>query len=171
MRILVFGRVGQLGSALAELLPSHHVVTFLDQPDVDLAKLETLPDLIRQIEPELVINAAAYTAGDKAESEPQLAGLINAHAPREMAKTCQTLGIPLIHYSTDYVFDGSKNQPYNEDDIVNPLGVYGKSKRAGEKSIIEQQTNSIIIRTSWLYSNLSNNFVEKIIFLNFLTTN
>ena len=160
MRILVFGRVGQLGSALAELLPSHHVVTFLDQPDVDLAKPETLPDLVRQIEPELVINAAAYTAVDKAESEPQLAELINAHAPRVMAKTCQTLGIPLIHYSTDYVFDGTASTPYTEEVPVAPKSVYGRTKLAGEEGVAKETDQHIILRTAWLYSHIGHNFLK-----------
>ena len=97
MRILVFGRVGQLGSALAELLPSHHEVTFLDQPEVNLLQPESVPDLITEHVPALVINAAAYTAVDKAESEPALAQLINADAPAAMAKSCRIRDNPLIH--------------------------------------------------------------------------
>ena len=152
MRILVFGRVGQLGSALAE--------TFLDQPDVDLAKPENVPDLIGQIEPELVINAAAYTAVDKAESEPQLAERINAHAPRVMAKTCQTLGIPIMHYSTDYVFDGTASTPYTEEAPVAPKSVYGWTKLAGVEGVAKETDRYIILRTAWLYSHIGYNFLK-----------
>jgi dTDP-4-dehydrorhamnose reductase len=160
VRILVFGRVGQLGSALAELLPSHHHVTFLDQPDVDLAEPGSVPDLIDQTEPELVINAAAYTAVDKAESEPQLAERINAGAPRVMAKTCQILGIPLMHYSTDYVFDGTASTPYTEEARVAPKSVYGRTKLAGEENVAKETDRHIILRTAWLYSHIGHNFLK-----------
>jgi len=160
MRILVFGRVGQLGSALAELLPAHHEVVFLDQPQVDLSQPESVPDLIAQHAPELVINAAAYTAVDKAESEPQLAQLINAEAPAAMAKSCRARDIPLIHYSTDYIFDGAASTPYLEDAAVAPASVYGRTKLAGEQAVTQQTDQHIILRTAWLYSHVGHNFLK-----------
>ena len=160
MRILVFGRVGQLGSALAELLPSHHEITFLDQPEVDLSQPENLSELIAEHAPALVINAAAYTAVDKAESEPQLAQLINADAPAAMAKSCRYRSIPLIHYSTDYVFDGSASVPYTEDAVVAPASVYGRTKLAGEQAVAGETDRHIIFRTAWLYSHIGHNFLK-----------
>ena len=160
MRILVFGRVGQLGSALAELLPGHHEITFLDQPEVDLSQPENLPQLIAEHAPALVINAAAYTAVDKAESEPQLAQLINADAPAAMAKSCWSRSIPLIHYSTDYVFDGSASVPYTEDAVVAPASVYGRTKLAGEQAVTGETDRHIIFRTAWLYSHIGHNFLK-----------
>ena len=160
MRILVFGRVGQLGSALAELLPAHHEVAFLDQPQVDLSKPESIPDLIAQHAPELVINAAAYTAVDKAESEPELAQLINAEAPAAMAKSCRARDIPLIHYSTDYVFDGTASTPYLEDAAVAPASVYGRTKFSGEQAVTRETGRHIILRTAWLYSHVGHNFLK-----------
>ena len=114
MRILIFGRVGQLGSALSELLLDKHDLVFLDQPEIDLAKIDTIDHHIVENQPDLVINAAAYTAVDKAESEPDLAHLINASAPSQMAVSCDERHIPFIHFSTDYVFDGRSNHPYAE---------------------------------------------------------
>ena len=160
MRILVFGRVGQLGSALAELLPAHHQVTFLDQPQVDLSQPESVPGLIAQHAPELVINAAAYTAVDKAESEPQLAQLINAEAPAAMAQSCRARDIALVHYSTDYVFDGKASRPYPEDAAVAPASVYGRTKLAGEQAIAGETDRHIILRTAWLYSHVGHNFLK-----------
>ncbi|MDP6951796.1 MAG: dTDP-4-dehydrorhamnose reductase [Alphaproteobacteria bacterium] len=160
MRILVFGRVGQLGSALAELLPAHHEVAFLDQPQVDLSKPQSVPGLITQYAPELVINAAAYTAVDKAESEPELAQLINAEAPAAMAKSCKVFDIPFIHFSTDYVFDGLASKPYSEESRVNPQSVYGRTKLAGEKAVCAATDKHIIFRTAWLYSHVGHNFLK-----------
>ena len=160
MRILVFGRVGQLGSALAELLPSHHEVTFLDQPEVNLLQPESVPDLITEHVPALVINAAAYTAVDKAESEPALAQLINADAPAAMAKSCRIRDIPLIHYSTDYVFGGSASAPYTEHVPAAPASVYGRTKLEGEQAVAGETDRHIIFRTAWLYSHIGRNFLK-----------
>ncbi|HCK76836.1 MAG TPA: dTDP-4-dehydrorhamnose reductase [Gammaproteobacteria bacterium] len=160
MRILVFGRVGQLGSALAELLPGHHEVTFLDQPEVDLSQSENVSNLIAEYAPALVINAAAYTAVDKAETEPQLAHSVNADAPAAMARSCQIRGVPLIHYSTDYVFDGSASVPYTEDAVVAPASVYGRTKLAGEQAVARETDHHIIFRTAWLYSHIGHNFLK-----------
>ncbi|MEC9328792.1 MAG: dTDP-4-dehydrorhamnose reductase [Pseudomonadota bacterium] len=160
MRILVFGRVGQLGSALAELLPAHHEVTFLDRPQVDLSQPESVPGLITEHAPELVINSAAYTAVDKAESEPALAQLINADGPAAMAQSCRARDIPLIHYSTDYVFDGTASTPYLEDAAVAPASVYGRTKLAGEQAVAQETGRHIILRTAWLYSHVGHNFLK-----------
>ena len=160
MRILIFGRVGQLGSALSELLLDKHDLVFLDQPEIDLAKIDTIDHHIVKNQPDLVINAAAYTAVDKAESEPDLAHLINASAPSQMAVSCDERHIPFIHFSTDYVFDGRSNHPYTENADVNPEGVYGKTKLAGEHAVAVACRRHVILRTSWLYSHVANNFLK-----------
>ena len=160
MRILIFGRVGQLGSALSELLLDTHDLVFLDQPEIDLAKIDTIDHHIVKTQPDLVINAAAYTAVDKAESEPDLAQLINALAPSQMAASCDQRHIPFIHFSTDYVFDGRSNHPYAENADVNPEGVYGKTKLAGEQAVAAACRRHVILRTSWLYSHVASNFLK-----------
>ena len=156
----LWGRVGQLGSALSELLLDTHDLVFLDQPEIDLAKIDTIESHIIKNQPDLVINAAAYTAVDKAESEPDLAQLINASAPSQMAMSCDELHIPFIHFSTDYVFDGRSNHPYTETADVNPEGVYGKTKLAGEQAVAAACRRHVILRTSCLYSHLANNFLK-----------
>ena len=160
MRILIFGRVGQLGSALSELLLDTHDLVFLDQPEIDLAKIDTIDHHIVKNQPDLVINAAAYTAVDKAESEPDLAQLVNALAPSQMAASCDQRHIPFIHFSTDYVFDGTKVGTYDESDLICPIGVYGKSKEAGEVVVREISEKHVILRTSWVYAAHGNNFVK-----------
>jgi dTDP-4-dehydrorhamnose reductase len=131
----------------------------LGRDQLDLAQPEQIRQQVQRVRPDLIINAAAHTAVDQAESEPELAFAINAIAPGILARQALELGIPLIHYSTDYVFDGSKAAPYNEDDVPNPLGVYGKSKLAGEHAITEVQGQHLILRTSWVYSTHGHNFL------------
>ncbi len=160
MRILVFGRVGQLGSALAELLSPSHETIFLDQPEINLVDADTVPTHVAAHAPDLVINAAAYTAVDKAESEPELAQAINACAPEAMASACAVAGIPLLHYSTDYVFDGNASTPYCETAPVAPCSVYGASKLAGERAVVKANDRHIILRTAWLYSHVGHNFLK-----------
>ena len=159
MKILVCGRHGQVALALQEALRGLGDVQRLGRDGLDMARPGQLRAVLRQMAPDLIINAAAYTAVDQAESETQLAHAINTEAPRVLAEEAARLGAPLIHYSTDYVFDGSKPAPYNEDDAPNPLGVYGRSKLAGEQAITAVAGEHLILRTSWVYSLHGRNFL------------
>ncbi|CAK13215.1 dTDP-4-dehydrorhamnose reductase [Pseudomonas entomophila] len=159
MKILVCGRNGQVAQALQGALDGHGEVLSLGRDRLDLARPEALREPLRQLKPDLIINAAAHTAVDQAESEAQLAFAINAEAPRVLAEEAARLGAPLIHYSTDYVFDGTKATAYNEDDATNPLGVYGSSKLAGEQAIAKVGGEHLILRTSWVYSLQGRNFL------------
>ena len=155
-RILLIGQDGQVGQELQKTLAPLGEVTGVGRPQLNLADPAQIDRLIQAITPELIVNAAAYTAVDKAESEPELAHAVNATAPEQMAKTAQALGIALIHISTDYVFDGSKSSPYLETDNTHPLGVYGQSKLAGETAIQQVQAaypdlQYAILRTAWVY--------------------
>ena len=150
-KILITGIDGQLGSELQKILSSHGEIAGTGRDRLDFAQPETLRKVIPEIKPDLVINAAAYTAVDKAESEPELARMVNAIAPGILTEETEKLGIPLIHISTDYVFDGSQSRPYLETDETNPLGVYGTSKLSGENAICQASDRHIIIRTAWVY--------------------
>lgn len=163
MKILLFGRNGQLGwEAQHTLKPLGDIIACV-RAELDIANLEALRRMIREIKPQVIVNAAAYTAVDKAESEPELARTINARAPGVMAEEARTLDIPLIHISTDYVFDGEKGSPYIEEDKTNPLNVYGQSKLEGEQAIGQVGGAHVILRTSWVYSMRGDNFVTKIL--------
>jgi dTDP-4-dehydrorhamnose reductase len=159
MRILISGQHGQVSRELQRRLGGIGELIVPGRDQLDLA----LPDQIRQqvqhVRPDLIINAAAYTAVDLAESEPETAFAVNAVAPGIFAEEALMLGIPLIHYSTDYVFDGMKAGLYNESDMPNPLGVYGRSKLAGEQAITDVQGQHLILRTSWIYSTQGRNFL------------
>ncbi|WP_347881731.1 dTDP-4-dehydrorhamnose reductase [Pseudomonas mosselii] len=159
MKIVVCGRNGQVAQALQGSLADLGEVKLLGRDKLDQARPEQMRDLLRQLAPDLIINAAAHTAVDQAESEPELAFAINAEAPRVLAEEAARLGAPLIHYSTDYVFDGRKTTPYTEDDATNPLGVYGSSKLAGEQAIAAVDGQYLILRTSWVYSLYGRNFL------------
>ena len=160
MKILVFGRIGQLGSALAEVLSDRYETRFIDQPELDLTVPESVRDHVQTYLPSIVINAAAYTAVDRAETEPELAHIINARAPESLAYACDEAGAVLIHYSTDYVFDGTASMPYAETAAVAPTGVYGQSKLAGEIAVASATQRYVILRTAWLYSAVGHNFVK-----------
>ncbi|MBA3920739.1 MAG: dTDP-4-dehydrorhamnose reductase [Nostocaceae cyanobacterium] len=149
-KILLIGCHGQLGKELQQMLPSTGVVA-LARPTIDLAQPDTLRQVIDEIQPQVIVNAAAYTAVDKAESEIELATAINATAPGILAEQTQKLGGFLIHISTDYVFDGSQSHPYSETDPTNPLSVYGQTKLAGEEAIRKNCPNHLILRTAWVY--------------------
>ena len=151
MKILLTGINGQLGNQLQTPLKKIGEVSVVGRENLDLADSNAISQLIGQVQPELIINAAAYTAVDKSEKEPELADAVNRIAPGIMAKEAKKLGATLIHISTDYVFDGSQSRPYTETDLTNPLGIYGKSKLAGEEAIRETEVNHIIIRTAWVY--------------------
>lgn len=159
MNILISGRNGQVAQALQHALGKLGQLHVLGSDQLDLAHPERIAEQVRAIAPDLIINAAAHTAVDQAESEPELAFAINATAPGIFAEEAARLGVPLIHYSTDYVFDGSKTGPYTEDDAPNPLGVYGRSKLAGEQAIAAVGGQHLILRTSWVYSTHGRNFL------------
>ena len=157
MKILITGINGQVGHALMQYLTGHELIGLARQ-DCDLANLDQIKNVIDQHQPELIINPAAYTKVDQAEDEPELAFQINRDAPRVMAEKAREHNIPLIHFSTDYVFDGEKKEAYVETDPTNPLGIYGQSKLAGEEAIQEVGGRIYIFRTSWVYSNIGHNF-------------
>ncbi|MBD2526613.1 dTDP-4-dehydrorhamnose reductase [Nostoc sp. FACHB-133] len=159
--ILLIGSNGQVGKELEQTLSSYGDVTSVARPIVDLAQPDNLRNFIRAKQPQIIINAAAYTAVDKAESEPELANAINATAPLIIAQESQKLGAFLIHISTDYVFDGNGYRPYQETDATNPLSVYGKTKLAGEEAIREACAHHLILRTAWVYGTFGkSNFVK-----------
>ncbi|WP_411834264.1 dTDP-4-dehydrorhamnose reductase [Pseudoxanthomonas mexicana] len=169
MRILLLGANGQVGHELRRSLrPLGEVVSATraglleGQPcrKADFDEPEALPALVDAVEPDCVVNAAAYTAVDKAESEPEAAYRANAIAPGVLARACAARGIPLVHYSTDYVFDGRGTRPYREDDPVAPLGIYGASKLAGERAIVEAGGRHHIFRTAWVYGWHGHNFMR-----------
>jgi dTDP-4-dehydrorhamnose reductase len=164
MKILITGSNGQLGSELSVLSKNFNAsFIFTDKEELDITNAHATAALITSIKPDFIINAAAYTAVDKAESESETAYLINAKAVENLAAVSKKINAKLIHISTDFVFDGTKNTPYSEDDAPNPLSVYGKSKLQGEQVCLQQNTEAIIIRTSWLYSSFGNNFVKTIL--------
>jgi dTDP-4-dehydrorhamnose reductase len=149
-RILITGINGQLGQELQQTLAEYDVIG-VGRETLDLTQPDKISQMMDEVRPELVINAAAYTAVDKAESEPEITKATNAIAPGILAKEAQKMGVPLIHISTDYVFDGSQSRPYLDTDTTNPLGVYGQSKLAGEQAIRENCNLHIILRTAWVY--------------------
>jgi dTDP-4-dehydrorhamnose reductase len=161
MKILVTGANGQLGRCLADVLKDADAeFFFLDKTQMDLSKPDAVRSQLDKFRPDFVVNAAAYTAVDKAESEPELAQLINATSPEVMALWCHTNNAGFIHVSTDYVFDGSGSKPYRENDVVNPTSVYGRTKLAGEVAVLKVNPAAIIIRTAWVFSEYGHNFVK-----------
>ena len=153
MKILLAGGSGQLAQELQPILLYSGEVIAVDRTRLDLSQPETIRQAMAEIQPDLVINAAAYTAVDKAETEPELAKAVNGIAPGIFAEECEKLGASLIHFSTDYVFDGCRGSAYLETDSTNPLGTYGKSKLIGEEAIRQAGNRHIIIRTAWVYGN------------------
>lgn len=159
-RILLTGAQGQVGWELRRTLsPLGEVVAF-DRSGLDLADPDRLRTVVREARPTLIVNAAAYTAVDRAEGEESLAARINADAPRVLAEEAQRAGTWLVHYSTDYVFDGSKSGAYMEDDAPNPVNAYGRTKLAGEQAIRAVGGRHLVFRTSWVYANRGGNFLR-----------
>ena len=158
MKILLTGRDGQLGWELVRTLAPLGEVHAFDRHTLDLADPDRLAAAVRELKPEVLVNAAAYTVVDRAESEPDAAFAINSRAPGILAEETGRLGALLVHYSTDYVFDGTKAGPFTEDDTPNPLGVYGASKLEGEKAIRASGARHWIFRTSWVYAPRGKNF-------------
>jgi dTDP-4-dehydrorhamnose reductase len=151
MRILLIGKNGQLGHDLFPALTALSTVVSVGRESLNLENPDAIRQTLREIQPNVVVNAAAYTAVDQAESEPDLASAINSTAPTVMAEIAQELGAALLHVSTDYVFDGRKNTPYREDDLTNPVSAYGRSKRLGEQGIQSACDRHAIVRTAWVY--------------------
>jgi dTDP-4-dehydrorhamnose reductase len=162
-RILVIGSRGQVGWELQRALCPLGEVMAVDRQQMDLASPQAIRNEMRTVAPQIVVNAAAYTAVDRAESEPGLAMTINGEAPALLAEEARRLGAFLVHYSTDYVFDGLKNEPYSELDPPNPLSAYGRSKLAGEQAIQSAGAPHYIFRTSWVYSARGQNFLRTIL--------
>jgi dTDP-4-dehydrorhamnose reductase len=157
--ILITGAGGQVGWELRRSLAPLGEVVALDRSQLDLAQPDTLRERVRQLAPQAIVNAAAYTAVDRAESEPDLARAINAIAPGVLAEEALRLGTVLVHYSTDYVFDGTKTSPYVEDDPTSPLSVYGRTKLEGEHAIGASGCRHLTLRTSWVYGARGRNFL------------
>jgi len=160
-KVLLIGAKGQVGQELQLTLLQLGEVISIGREELDLTNSEKISQLIREIHPDYLVNAAAYTAVDKAESEPELAYYINAKAPKIMAESAEKIQAKFLHISTDYVFDGRKNTPYLETDLTNPLGVYGQSKLRGEEEIKTVNSQAIILRTAWVYGSYGkSNFVK-----------
>ncbi len=162
MVVLVTGAKGQLGQSLQFIAPNYPEIDFVfcSSAELNISNLENCKSVFSKIKPNYCINAAAYTAVDKAESEPEKAHLINVIGAKNLAEVCKEFSSVLLHISTDFVFDGNASKPYKEEDILNPTGVYGQTKLDGEKSIQSIFDNYYIIRTSWVYSQFGNNFMK-----------
>jgi len=158
-KILLTGGTGQVGRELQSTLRSLGNLWAPSRDEFDLAKPQSLRDKVQSYRPDLIINSAAFTDVDKIESEPALAQAVNAEALEVLAEEAHKLNIPLIHYSTDYVFDGAKAEPYTEEDIPNPINVYGNTKLAGERALQANHDRYLILRTSWVFSNKGRNFL------------
>jgi dTDP-4-dehydrorhamnose reductase len=163
VRILLSGRNGQVGWELERSLGPLGELVATDRAVLDLADPESIRRAVREARPAVIVNAAAYTGVDRAETEPDTAMRINAAAPGVLAVEAKRLGALLVHYSTDYVFDGAKEAPYTEEDRAHPLNVYGKSKLEGEQAIVASGCRHLILRTSWVYSTRGNNFLRTIL--------
>lgn len=162
MKILVTGKNGQLGSELQVLAKVHPEINFIffDSSTLDIQSEQQVSECIQRVQPDVIINCAAYTAVDKAEDEPEQADATNHLAVAYLAKHAVLLGAKLIHISTDYVFSGNGSSPYKPTDPVDPINVYGKTKRLGEEAMLNSNIDGFIIRTSWVYSTFGNNFVK-----------
>jgi len=160
MRILILGKNGQVGYELARLYSAREDVVVTGREECDLASPESIRAWVRQVKPAVIINAAAYTAVDLAEKERDLCFAVNAVAPGVLAEEASRLHALLVHYSTDYVFDGEKEGPYVEADPVCPLGVYGSSKAAGEAAVAQHSEQYLTLRTSWVYGAYGRNFLK-----------
>lgn len=159
MKILLTGATGQIGFELERSLQGLGEVIAPRRAQMDLSNLDQVRAVVRSVRPHLIVNPGAYTAVDQAEAEPALARRINAEAPALMAAEARLLGAAMVHYSTDYVFDGTKSGPYHEDDLPNPLNEYGRSKLAGEQGVRAAGIDHLILRTSWVYGMRGKNFL------------
>jgi dTDP-4-dehydrorhamnose reductase len=164
MRILVLGQKGQVAQSLLEATNSASLTLgAFGRPELDVRDRATIDKAIRLFDPDILVNAAAFTAVDQAEREAEIAFAINRDGARHAAQAAGTAGIPIIHISTDYVFDGKSPSPYREDDVTAPLNVYGRSKLEGEYAVAEATSNFLILRTSWVYSPFGHNFLKSML--------
>ena len=163
MRVLLFGKNGQVGWELDRSLQPLGEIIALDREDADFSNPDDLRNVVRKSNPDIIVNAVAYTAVDKAESDVGVATSINSLAPGILAEEAMAIDALLIHYSTDYVFDGEKSEPYTEEDIPNPINVYGRTKLAGERAIQSSGCKYLIFRTSWVYASRGHNFLLTIL--------
>jgi dTDP-4-dehydrorhamnose reductase len=159
VRILLTGAHGQVGWELQRALAALGEIVAIDMAHLDLANPDAIRERVRELQPEIIVNAAAYTAVDRAESEPELARAVNAVAPRVLAEEAKQLDAILIHYSTDYVFDGEKTNPYTEGDVPHPINVYGRTKLEGERAVAASGCRHLTLRTSWVYGTRGRNFL------------
>lgn len=162
-KILLTGVNGQVGHVLEKRLAKKYTLTALSREKLDLTNADQIRECVQLVKPDIIINPAAYTAVDQAESEPELAYAVNAKAPKALAEEGQKIGAAMIHFSTDYVFDGSKLSAYQETDQVSPLGVYGKTKLAGEEAVQSAGLPHLILRTSWVYGVYGKNFFHTVL--------
>jgi dTDP-4-dehydrorhamnose reductase len=158
-KILLIGKEGQIGGELSSLLQPLGKLTVFGEKDLDLTQEDLIREKLRDVQPHVIVNAAAYTAVDQCEEEPELALAINATAPTILAEEAKKLGAAMVHFSTDYVFDGKKQEPYTEEDSPNPLGVYGRTKLAGDEAIQSADLPHLIFRTAWVYGRKGKNFL------------
>jgi dTDP-4-dehydrorhamnose reductase len=163
MRILILGYRGTLGSELFDRLSAHHQVVGKDVDDFDIASEDACRRIIAEAEPEVVINAAAYTDVDGSEGARELCFAVNAEGVKNVALACHPGRIKIVHFSTDYVFDGTKDTPYREEDACHPLNVYGEAKLAGEKNLQQYSDHYLLVRTAWMYGKQGRNFVKTIL--------
>jgi dTDP-4-dehydrorhamnose reductase len=163
MEILLLGKNGQVGWELQRTLACLGTVTALDYPEVDFTQPDTLVPLVRAAKPDVIVNAAAHTAVDRAESEPEIARLINTDSPGVLAAAAEAIGAAFVHFSTDYVFDGTAAEPYVETDSTHPINVYGETKLAGEEAVQAAGGAWLIFRTAWVYSLRQGGFVNKVL--------
>ena len=161
--ILLIGKNGQVGAELQTFLPRLAQLVAVDRQQLDLSRPDQIRHTIDAIRPQIIVNAAAYTAVDKAETDEATARAINSDAPSVMAEAAKKIGAILVHYSTDYIFDGTKNSPYDESDPPNPLSVYGETKLAGEQAIRDSGVSHLILRTAWVYATRGRNFLLTIL--------
>ncbi|MDH7808115.1 MULTISPECIES: dTDP-4-dehydrorhamnose reductase [unclassified Rhizobium] len=160
MRLAVTGKNGQVVSALQALAGPDLEIVALGRPELDLARPDTVFKALREAKPDVVVSAAAYTAVDKAESEPDIAFAVNRDGAKAVARAANDIGVPVIHISTDYVFDGTKTTAYVENDPTGPASVYGRSKLEGEQAVSESTDNYAVLRTAWVYSEYGSNFLK-----------
>lgn len=160
MRVLITGARGQVGSELIKRAPAGFEAIGMGSAELNISNRDQVAQAMDKLQPQLIINAAAYTAVDRAESEPKLAYAVNRDGVRCLAQLAERAGIPVLHISTDYVFSGEKDGPYSETDTTDPTGVYGASKLSGERALLEHCSRHLVLRTSWVFGETGNNFVK-----------
>ncbi len=163
LQILLLGKNGQVGSELQQTLAPLGELVAWDIDELDLSQIERIEEAVWNLNPDVIVNPAAYTAVDRAEEEPHLARAVNSEAPRALAEVAQGMGAALIHFSTDYIFDGSKGMPYVEEDAPNPINVYGQTKLDGERAVQQIADAYLILRTSWVYSLRYDSFPTRVL--------